>query len=158
MKRKVALLTVLLPVAPLLILDEPTNTLDPTMRDELFVQLKKARDRGQAVLFSSHILTEVEQVADRVAILRQGKLVHLEALATMRQGSRFHLRFENEAPLPPEGLGAKVHERWNHTLVLEHTGSLPALFEWLGRQRVVDVRLEPLGLAAVYRRYHGNQP
>src|SRR5579862_3872132 len=72
MKRKVALLQVLLPGVPLLMMDEPTNTLDPTMRDELLAQLLDARQRGQAVLFSSHVLTEVERVCDRVAILRQG--------------------------------------------------------------------------------------
>jgi len=76
MKRKVALLTVLVPNVPLIVLDEPTNTLDPTMRDELLEQLKAAKARGQAVLFSSHVLQEVEAVCDRVGILRQGKLVH----------------------------------------------------------------------------------
>src|SRR5580700_2216598 len=54
MKRKVALMSVLLPKVDLLILDEPTNTLDPTMRDELLEQLRHARDRGETVLFSSH--------------------------------------------------------------------------------------------------------
>ena len=81
MKRKAALLQVLLPPVPLLILDEPTNTLDPVMRDELLAQLLEARKRGQAVLFSSHVLTEVEQICDRVAILRQGKLVHMEQMS-----------------------------------------------------------------------------
>src|SRR5207237_8179116 len=64
MKRKVALLQVLVPRAPLLILDEPTNTLDPSMRDELLAQLRQASRQGQAVLFSSHVLAEVEQVCD----------------------------------------------------------------------------------------------
>ena len=66
MKRKVALLAVLVPNVPLIILDEPTNTLDPTMRDELLEQLRGAKARGQAVLFSSHVLQEVEAVCDRV--------------------------------------------------------------------------------------------
>ena len=86
MKRKVALLTVLTPHAPLLIMDEPTNALDPTMRDLLLDQVRRCKERGQAVLFSSHVLSEVEQVCDRVAILRRGKLVHLQATADMRQG------------------------------------------------------------------------
>src|SRR5213083_2750922 len=68
MKRKVALLQVLLPRAPLLILDEPTNTLDPTMRDQLLAQIRHAGQQGQAVLFSSHVLSEVERVCDRVGI------------------------------------------------------------------------------------------
>src|SRR5437868_9069719 len=74
MKRKVALLQVLVTQAPLLIMDEPTNALDPNMRDELLRQVRRARDRGQAVLFSSHVLGEVEQVCDRVGILRAGRL------------------------------------------------------------------------------------
>ena len=60
MKRKIALMQVLLPETPLVILDEPTNTLDPTMRDQLLDQLDQAKKRGQTVLFSSHVLTEVE--------------------------------------------------------------------------------------------------
>lgn len=69
MKRKVALLQVLVARTPIVILDEPTNALDPSMRDELLALLREARDRGQTVLFSSHVLSEVEQVCDRVAIL-----------------------------------------------------------------------------------------
>src|SRR5262245_11242314 len=72
MKRKVALLQVLTPHAPLVIMDEPTNALDPSMREQLLDQVRRARDRGQAVLFSSHVLGEVERVCDRVAILQRG--------------------------------------------------------------------------------------
>ena len=72
MKRKVALLSALLPNVPLIVLDEPTNALDPSMRGQLLEQLSLAQKRGQSVLFSSHVLAEVEQVCDRVAILRRG--------------------------------------------------------------------------------------
>src|SRR3954463_5611933 len=92
MKRKVALLAVLTPKVPLVILDEPTNTLDPTMRDQLLDQLKLARDRGQTVLFSSHVLAEVEQVCDRVGILQRGKLVHLQEMADLREGRHVSAR------------------------------------------------------------------
>ena len=84
MKRKVALLAVLVPRVPLIILDEPTNTLDPTMRDELIEHLRQARAAGKAVLFSSHVLQEVEAVCDRVAILRRGRLVHMQDMADLR--------------------------------------------------------------------------
>ena len=92
MKRKVALLQVLITRAPLLILDEPTNTLDPTMRDELLAQLRLAREQGQAVLFSSHVLSEVEQVCDRVGILQRGRLVHVQNMASLQQGRLIHAR------------------------------------------------------------------
>src|SRR5207249_3018271 len=97
MKRKVALLQVLAPHAPLLILDEPTNTLDPTMRDELLGQLGQARDAGQAVLFSSHVLSEVERVCDRVGILQRGRLVHLQDMHALRRGRLVRARFDKPA-------------------------------------------------------------
>src|SRR5437660_6327061 len=101
MKRKVALLQVLAPHARLLNLDEPTNALDPTMRDELLAQLRRAREQGQAVLFSSHVLSEVEQVCDRVGILQRGRLVHLQDMAGLREDRLIHARFTNPiGPLP----------------------------------------------------------
>src|SRR5947209_11423576 len=103
MKRKVALLTVLAPRVPLVILDEPTNTLDPTMRDELLAQLREARNRGQTVLFSSHVLAEVEQVCDRVGILQSGKLVHLQSLTELNAEERLiRVRFRRRPEKWPE--------------------------------------------------------
>ena len=142
---------------PLLILDEPTNTLDPTMRDELLAQLREARDRGQAVLFSSHVLAEVEQVCDRVGILQRGKLVHLQIDGRAERGGAAGPR-----PLPPAagamarlaGLGSAADTDGREAR-LTHRGPLPPLLDWLGRQPVADLRIEPLGLAAVYPRYHG---
>jgi ABC-2 type transport system ATP-binding protein len=157
MKRKVALLQVLVARADLVIMDEPTNALDPTMRDELLGQVRQARDRGQAVVFSSHVLAEVEQVCDRVAILRQGRLAHLQAMADLRAGRlvRARLRDGAAAELPPLD-GLAVRERRGPELVLEYSGELPPLLAWLGRQPLADLRLEPLGLKGVYQRYHGN--
>jgi ABC-2 type transport system ATP-binding protein len=155
MKRKVALLQVLLPHAPLLVMDEPTNTLDPTMRDELLVQLRQARDDGQTVLFSSHVLGEVEQVCDRVGILHQGRLVHVQAMSELRRGRRVVARFAGPVPALPEGDGYAVREAAGDRVTFEHTGPLPDLLAWLGRQPVAEVSVVPLGLAPIYHRYHG---
>jgi ABC-2 type transport system ATP-binding protein len=156
MKRKVALLQVLLPRVSLLILDEPTNTLDPIMRDELLSQLLEARQRGQAVLFSSHVLTEVERVCDRVAILRQGRLVHLQDMAELRQAQRIRVRFATMAPQPPPMRELQVRERQGDSLTLECRGGLTPLLSWLAGQPVADLHVEPLGLSEIYHAYHGN--
>src|SRR5438552_6756656 len=111
MKRKVALLQVLVAHAPLLILDEPTNTLDPTMRDELLAQLRQARDQGQAVLFSSHVLTEVEQVCDRVGILQRGRLVHLQKMSELRDAQLVQARFSEPLEASPILPGLAERER-----------------------------------------------
>src|SRR3954468_6230341 len=102
MKRKVALMTVLVPRTPLVIMDEPTNALDPTMRDLLLEQVRQAKNRGQAVLFSSHVLAEVERVCDHVLILQRGKLVHEQVMAELQEGRLVAARFAGEAQAPPE--------------------------------------------------------
>jgi ABC-2 type transport system ATP-binding protein len=161
MKRKLALLQVLAPEAPFLILDEPTNTLDPTMRDELLAQLRRARDRGQAVLFSSHVLHEVELVCDRVGILQRGRLVHLQTMTELRQASLVQARFLDTAAQPdglPDLAGLRLRERDRNRVTFEYAGDMPPLLAWLAGQKLADLRIEPLGLGAIYHRYHGVQP
>jgi ABC-2 type transport system ATP-binding protein len=155
MKRKVALLQVLVPHAPLLILDEPTNTLDPTMRDELLNQLRRARDQGQAVLFSSHVLAEVERVCDRVGVLQRGRLVHVQKLEELRGARLIHIRFVNEPAKLPDLQDLEVRARHKDGISLQYAGPLPPLLDWLAHQSITDVRIEPLGLADIYNRYHG---
>ena len=154
MKRKVALMQVLLPETPLVILDEPTNTLDPNMRDQLLHQLSLASKRGQAVLFSSHVLTEVEHVCDRVAILQQGRLVHWQNMSELRKVRRVHVRLAKamETNLAPEHVKAlKVQ---GADLDFEYSGPLPDLLRRLADLPVEDVKIEPLGLANIYQKYH----
>jgi ABC-2 type transport system ATP-binding protein len=155
MKRKVALLQVLVPHAALLIMDEPTNALDPNMRDELLAQLHRARAQGQTVLFSSHVLSEVERVCDRVGILQKGRLVHLQAMSDLQQGKLLRLRTEKPLEKLPELEGLQLGERRENELVCEYTGPLRPLLDWLAAQPLSDLRIEPLGLAGIYRRYHG---
>jgi len=156
MKRKVAILQVLAPRTPLLIMDEPTNALDPNMRDELMRQIAQARERGQAVLFSSHILHEVEQVCDRVIVLRRGQLVHAQTMAELQAGRLINIRFEGQAPRPPALAGLFEREHHSDRIILEYTGPLPPVLEWLAGQSVRELRIEPLGLNAIYYRFHGN--
>jgi len=156
MKRKVALLAVLLPKVPLIILDEPTNTLDPTMRDELLEQLHAAKARGQAVLFSSHVLQEVEAVCDRVLILRRGELVHVQNMSELREGRAVSARLTGTPPTTgPGGEALPTDAISGSHLSLTHRGPLPVLLDWLARQTLTDLKIEPQGLTPIYRRFHG---
>ena len=83
-RQKVILIAALMTRADLLVLDEPTSGLDPLMEQAFRGSVREARDRGQTVFLSSHVLSEVEALCDRVGILRQGKLVELGTLAEMR--------------------------------------------------------------------------
>jgi ABC-2 type transport system ATP-binding protein len=156
MKRKVALLQVLVPRTPLVIMDEPTNALDPTMRDELLEQVREAHKRGQTVLFSSHVLSEVEDVCDRVAILHRGRLAHVQVLSELREGRLIQARVLGDGAALTPLAGLHVRDRHHDWLALEYIGPLPQLLAWLAQQPLADLRMEPLGLKAVYRRYHDN--
>ena len=154
MKRKVALLQVLLPATPLVILDEPTNTLDPSMRDQLLGQLRDAGKRGQAVLFSSHVLTEVEHVCDRVAILQRGRLVHWQNMAKLRAVRHVNVRLTQPVDDVAAPVSVRTLKRDAQEIDLEYGGPLPELLGWLARLPVADVHIEPLGLANIYQKFH----
>lgn len=155
MKRKVALITVLLPKVDLIILDEPTNTLDPTMRDQLLQQLREAKARSQTVLFSSHVLHEVEAVCDRVGILQQGKLVHLQDMRQLTT-RRVHVHFVETPKRWPDYVPTNLREDIRN-LSFEYDGSMPMLLQWLSQEKVADLRIESAGLNSIYQRYHGVQ-
>ncbi len=156
MKRKVALLAVLTPHTPLVILDEPTNTLDPTMRDEFLTQLRETRTRGQAVLFSSHVLSEVEAVCDRVAILQRGRLVHEQAIDELRAVRRVSVAFANEIGNIPEFAGLRRTTRDGPKVDFEWSGPMSDLLGWLGTQQVADMQIDSVGLSRIYHRFHGS--
>jgi ABC-2 type transport system ATP-binding protein len=100
----------------------------------------------------------VEQVCDRVAILQRGRLVHLQTMSELRQSRLVRASFPGP-PLPvPPGDHFRVREQANGRVEFEHTGPLPDLLDWLGRQPLTDLSVEPLGLAPIYHRYHGVEP
>jgi ABC-2 type transport system ATP-binding protein len=156
MKRKLALLQVLSIGAPLLVLDEPTNTLDPEMREALLEELRRARAAGQAILFSSHVLSEVEKVCDRVGILQRGRLVHVQDLSALHDHRLVRVRFAAPPAAPPELPGLNFCQQSDSELLLDYCGPLPPLLSWLAQQPLTELTITPLGLGAIYRRYQGS--
>jgi ABC-2 type transport system ATP-binding protein len=101
-RQKIALIAAFSVDAELLVLDEPTSGLDPLMEIEFRSCVKEARDRGQTVFLSSHILSEVEAVCDRVAILRKGRLVEVGTLEDLRRLNTQEVEIEFAAPPVPD--------------------------------------------------------
>jgi ABC-2 type transport system ATP-binding protein len=99
-RQKVILIAALMTRADLLVLDEPTSGLDPLMEQAFRQSIREARDRGQAVFLSSHILSEVEALCDRVGILRAGKLVEIGTLAQMRHLSALTVEATFDGAVP----------------------------------------------------------
>jgi polyether ionophore transport system ATP-binding protein len=99
-RQKLILIAALMTRADLLLLDEPTSGLDPLMELAFRECIVEARDRGQTVFLSSHILSEVEATCERVAILRAGRLVEVGRLDEMRHLSSLHVEAELDGPPP----------------------------------------------------------
>jgi ABC-2 type transport system ATP-binding protein len=108
------------------------------------------------VLFSSHVLAEVEAVCDRVLILRRGELVHVQDMAELREGRHVTARFTGTAPTSgPSGEPLPSETTANGQLNLTYRGEMPPLLDWLAKQPLADLKIEPQGLTPIYRRFHG---
>jgi ABC-2 type transport system ATP-binding protein len=156
MRQKLALAAVLAVEAPVLILDEPTSNLDPTVRSTVMTVIREARSDGRTVIFSSHVMSEVEQTCDRAVILRQGRVVHDQVMSEIRRKHR--IRAQLTAPLPqvPESLAGQlsISCRADGQMTIEAPGDLSPLLGWLATLPLAEVRIEPIGLQAVYEQYH----
>jgi ABC-2 type transport system ATP-binding protein len=99
-RQKVILIAALMVRPDLLVLDEPTGGLDPLMEQAFRHCIHEARDRGQTVFLSSHIMSEVEALCDRVGILRNGKLIEMGTLSQMRHLSALTVEATFEGAIP----------------------------------------------------------
>jgi ABC-2 type transport system ATP-binding protein len=156
MRQKLALATVLSADVPLLILDEPTSNLDPTVRTTILSIIREAKSAGRTVIFSSHILSEVEHICDRVAILRSGQLVHDQAMSDIRRGHRIHARLKGPLPMVPDRFAGQVATARlaDGRISIDAPGDLAPLLSWLATIPITEVHVEPIGLQAVYEKYH----
>ena len=139
-RQKVALVAAFASDAELLILDEPTSGLDPLMEEVFRACVSDERARGRTVLLSSHILSEVEALCDRVTIIRAGRTVETGSLAELRHLTR--ITIEAETPDGP------VHEQ-------VEPGELPATLERLARAGVTNLVAHPPTLEELFLRHYG---
>jgi len=101
-KQKLGIVQAFMHEPELLVLDEPTSGLDPLMQQEFLLLVKEARDAGQTVFLSSHVISEIQQAADEVAILRDGRIVTVASVEALRQTAVRHLRMTATGIRPAE--------------------------------------------------------
>ena len=105
-RQKLGLIQALMSDPELLILDEPTNGLDPLVQQTFYELVVEARAAGRTVFLSSHVLPEVERVCDRVGIIREGRLVAIERIADLRARAMRHLDIEFCRDVPADAFAA----------------------------------------------------
>ncbi len=160
-KQKVGIVQAFMHEPDLLILDEPTAGLDPLVQREFLTLVREARDNGRTVFLSSHILSEVEAVADLVAILRQGRLAVVQSVEKLKAQAlrRIDLMFEGPPPLAELRSVAGVREAHlaSRTVHMVVEGSTADLLEAAAPHRIENVVTHEPDLEEIFLAYYGQE-
>ena len=161
MKRKLGLIQAFEGDPPLLILDEPTEGLDPLMQEAFYRLLADVKARGRTVFMSSHVLSEVDRVCDRIALLRKGEMVLLATVEESRHRAARRVRVWFSAdvgqppPLPP---GHEIVRADAREWILNVEGLLGPLLGALAALPVKDLEIEEPKLEEVVLKYYRGTP
>jgi len=158
-RQKVQLIAALATRAELLLLDEPTSGLDPLMEMAFRDCVKEAKERGQTVFLSSHILSEVEALCDRVGILRRGRLVDQGTLQELRHlaAQTVDVAFVGGAPQLPPLAGVSVESAGPNALRFEVSGGIGPLIAALaevGGQRIKTLTSREPSLEEIFLHHY----
>ncbi len=157
-RQKVALVQALMHSPRLLFLDEPTAGLDPLMQREFYRLVAEAKREGRTVFLSSHVLSEVERIADRVGIVREGRLVVVEGLEELKAKALHRLEIHFAGPVPREeftalaGVQDVVVE--DGVLGCTAVGSIDGLVKAAARYEVTNVVSHEADLEELFLRYY----
>ena len=155
-RQKVQLIAALATRAELLLLDEPTSGLDPLMEVAFRDCIEEAKERGQTVFLSSHILSEVEALCDRVGILREGKLVDEGTLKELRHLAvqTVEVTFVGQVPELPPLAGVHVQSAGPNALRFEVSGSVGPLIAALAEHPVADADSREPSLEEIFLHHY----
>lgn len=157
MKRKLGIIQAFQAKPPLLILDEPTEGLDPLMQEAFYRLLSGEKRRGSTVFMSSHVLSEVERVCDRIALLRKGEMVLLSTVQESRRLAprRVRVTFNGDVnDIPGFAEGTRLTKQSLRQWDLEVFGPLGPLVAALHGCPVSDVEIEEARLEDVVLKYY----
>ena len=161
-RQKVALISALASDVELLLLDEPTAGLDPLMEAVFQDCIRQAKDAGRTVLLSSHILAQVEALADRVSIIRSGRIVETGTLSELRHLSRTTITvgLEHDVPALAEMARSprpRAQRKVRDCIFSADTAQLPQIMRALGEHDVESLTATPPTLEQLLLRHYGKE-
>jgi ABC-2 type transport system ATP-binding protein len=158
-KQKIGLVLALMNRPELVILDEPTQGLDPLVQQAFYRLVEEAKADGRTVFLSSHVLPEVERTCDRVAIIRDGRLVAVEEVAELKRRALRELEITFSAPVPPQSFtglpGVRDVQVADSTLRCKVVGSLDAVVKQAAGFEVLNVVSYEPSLEEIFLAYYG---
>jgi ABC-2 type transport system ATP-binding protein len=156
MRQKIGIIQALQHDPELAILDEPTEGLDPLMQRAFYDILDDLRRAGRTIFFSSHVLSEVERVCDRVAIVRAGRLVALQEVESLLSQRRRHveLRLTGPAPVLDGVTGVSAVQLRDGLLTCELEGDVGPFLRAIAGASITDLTIEPAHLEEAFLEFY----
>lgn len=157
-KKKLAIVQAIMHEPKLLILDEPTSGLDPLVQDEFFKILKEENKKGVTIFFSSHILSDVQKICDRVAIIKEGYLVKVERISDLRRGKYkkikivFHNKVIKDDEINVAGIKDRISE--GNTMEFIYFGEIGKIIQELAHRGISDLWIEEPTLEEIFMHYY----
>lgn len=156
-RKKVGIVQGLLHEPKLIILDEPTGGLDPLMQQKFFDLLKEENKKGATILFSSHILSEVQKMCDRVAIIKEGKIITVEKISTLQDNNHKKIKIETKQPVDPgifavEGVMNLQSEESKISFL--YSGNINVIMKILSEIELANVWVDEPDLEEIFLHYY----
>jgi ABC-2 type transport system ATP-binding protein len=160
-KQKLGLIQAFMHRPPLLILDEPTQGLDPIMQQRFQTLVLDARAAGQTVFLSSHDLPEVERVCDRVGIIREGRLITVEDVGSLKARAVRMVEFHFASPVPADAFarlpGVRDVEAHGDVVRCTVAGTMDPIVKAAARFEVLDVSSHEPSLEDIFLTYYASE-
>lgn len=156
-KKKVGIVQALLHQPKLLILDEPTSGLDPLMQNKFFEILKEENRKGVTIFFSSHILTEVQKMCDRVAIIKEGRILKIESIENLRANTYKKIKIEFKRPEKAafEGFPGVVNRiAGENSVEFIYSGQVDEIIRKLYEYELANLWIEEPQLEEIFMHYY----
>ena len=156
-KKKISIVQSLLHRPKLLILDEPTNGLDPLMQARFFEVLRQENEQGTTIFFSSHILGEVQKLCKRVAIIKEGRIIKIEEIETLRKRQLKRIRVEFRQAIDQNKFklnGIHLFDMQNNVANFLFAGEINELLQVLAQKNIGNLTIEEPTLEEIFMHYY----
>ncbi|MGM9941978.1 MAG: ATP-binding cassette domain-containing protein [Bulleidia sp.] len=154
-RKKVGIVLALMHMPKLVILDEPTSGLDPIMQKEFYELLKEEKQRGTAMIYSTHILSEVSQICDRVGIVRDGHLIRCDSVETLAANTLQYVTVKSaQADVIVKAVNAEVLNRDGNTVRFKYDRDINTLIGILAEYPVDRLQIEEPSIDDIFMHYY----
>ena len=158
-KKKVGIVSAIMTSPKLIIMDEPTSGLDPLIQQAFYDILKEEKSRGATVFFSSHVLSEVQKLCDRVAILKEGQLIGIQSIKELRESGYKKVSLSAKEAIPRDffdlsGIANYAETADKTSVSFMYNGNITAIIDKLHLLHLDDVLLEEPSLEEIFMHYY----